>query len=122
MVRVVLSRMCRATINSRNGLAFAFRSEQAFREELIALLLAIPLAWLIGVTPARRLELVMVVLLLMVVELLNTAIEKLADRLTTDHDPQIGRVKDMGSAAVAVMLLIAGIFWLFAIAERIGLI
>jgi diacylglycerol kinase (ATP) len=122
MVRVVLSRMCRATINSRNGLAFAFRSEQAFREELIALLLAIPLAWLIGVTPARRLELVMVVLLLMVVELLNTAIEKLADRLTTDHDPQIGRVKDMGSAAVAVMLLIAGAFWLFAIAERIGLI
>ncbi|MBB5050452.1 diacylglycerol kinase (ATP) [Afipia massiliensis] len=122
MVRVVLSRMCRATINSRNGLAFAFRSEQAFREELIALLLAIPLAWLIGVTPVRRLELVMVVLLLMVVELLNTAIEKLADRLTTDHDPQIGRVKDMGSAAVAVMLLIAGAFWLFAIAERIGLI
>lgn len=122
MVRVVLSRMCRATINSRNGLAFAFRSEQAFREELIALLLAIPLAWLIGVTPVRRLELVTVVLLLMVVELLNTAIEKLADRLTTDHDPQIGRVKDMGSAAVAVMLLIAGAFWLFAIAERIGLI
>ena len=122
MVRVVLSRMCRATINSRNGLAFALRSEQAFREELIALLLAIPLAWLIGVTPVRRLELVMVVLLLMVVELLNTAIEQLADRLTTDHDPQIGRVKDMGSAAVAVMLLIAGAFWLFAIAERIGLI
>ena len=122
MVRVVLSRMWRATINSRNGLAFAFRSEQAFREELIAFLLAIPLAWLIGVTPVRRLELVMVVLLLMVVELLNTAIEKLADRLTTDHDPQIGQVKDIGSAAVAVMLLIAGAFWLFAIAERIGLI
>jgi diacylglycerol kinase (ATP) len=122
MVRVVLSRMWRATINSRNGLAFAFRSEQAFREELIALLIAIPLAWLIGVTPVRRLELVMVVLLLMVVELLNTAIEKLADRLTTDHDLQIGRVKDMGSAAVGVTLLIAGAFWLFAIAERMGLI
>jgi diacylglycerol kinase (ATP) len=122
MVRVVLSRMWRATINSRNGLAFAFRSEQAFREELVALLLALPLAWLIGVTPVRRLELIMVVLLLIVVELLNTAIEKLADRLTTDHDAQIGRVKDMGSAAVGVMLLIAGAFWLFAIAERIGLI
>ncbi len=122
MVRVVLSRMWRATINSRNGLAFAFRSEQAFREELVALLIAIPLAWLIGVTPVRRLELVMVVLLLMVVELLNTAIEKLADRLTTDHDLQIGRVKDMGSAAVGVTLLIAGAFWLFAIVERMGLI
>ena len=45
---------------------------------------------------------------MLVVELLNTAIEKLADRLTTDHDPQIGRVKDMGSAAVGVALLMAG--------------
>ncbi|HEX7790914.1 MAG TPA: diacylglycerol kinase [Afipia sp.] len=117
-----MSRMWRATINSRNGLAFAFRSEQAFREEFVALILALPLAWLVGATPARRLELIFVVLLLMVVELLNTAIEKLSDRLTTDHDPQIGRVKDMGSAAVGVTLLIAGATWLFAIAERIGLI
>jgi diacylglycerol kinase (ATP) len=54
--------------------------------------------------------------------LLNTAIEKLADRLTTDHDPQIGRVKDMGSAAVGVTLVAAGLFWLFSIAERMGAI
>lgn len=103
-------------------MTFAFRSEQAFREELAALILALPLALLIGTTPARRLEMIAVVLLLLVVELLNTAIEKLADRLTVDHDPQIGRVKDMGSAAVGVALLIAGLTWLFAIAERIGLI
>ena len=57
---------------------------------------------------------------MLVVELLNTAIEKLADRLTTDHDPQIGRVKDMGSAAVGVALLMAGFFWIFALAERMG--
>ena len=107
-------RFWRATINTRNGLAFAIRSEAAIREELVALALALPLAWLIGVTPMRRVELV--------VELLNTAIEKLADRLTTDHDPQIGRVKDMGSAAVGVALVMAGLFWLFAIAERIGVI
>jgi diacylglycerol kinase (ATP) len=62
------------------------------------------------------------VVLVLVVELLNTAIEKLADRLTTNHDPQIGRVKDMGSAAVGVSLVMAGLFWLFAIAERIGII
>jgi diacylglycerol kinase (ATP) len=58
----------------------------------------------------------------LVIELLNTAIEKLSDRLTTDHDPQIGRVKDMGSAAVGVALVMAGLFWLFALAERIGVI
>jgi diacylglycerol kinase (ATP) len=55
----------------------------------------------------------------MVVELLNTAIEKLADRITLEHDPIIGRVKDMGSAAVGLTLLIAGAVWLLAIWERV---
>ena len=111
-------RLWRATINSRNGLIFAARSEQAIREELIALVIAIPLAWLVGTTVMRCVELFGAVVLVLVVELLNTAIEKLSDRLTTDHDPQIGRVKDMGSAAVGIMLLMSALFWLFAIAER----
>ena len=103
-------------------MAFALRSEQAIREEVVALMLAIPLSFLVGATMMRRLELVAVVQLLLIVELLNTAIEKLADRLTTEHDLQIGRVKDMGSAAVGVALIMAGLFWLFAIAERMGAI
>lgn len=113
-------RAWRATVNSWNGLAFAVRSEQAIREELIALILSVPLAWLIGTTPARRVEMVAAVLLVLVVELLNTAIEKLADRLTTERDQQIGRVKDMGSAAVGVTLIIAGMVWLLALAECLG--
>jgi len=117
-----LLRLWRATINSRNGLIFAIRSEQAVREELFVLLLAVPLACVVGETVMRRVELVAAVALVLVVELLNTAIEKLADRLTMDHDPQIGQVKDMGSAAVGVALLMAGAFWLFAIAERMGVI
>ena len=117
-----MQRFWRATVNSRNGLIFAARSEQAIREELVALVLALPAAWLIGATAMRRVELVCAVALVLVVELLNTAIEKLADRLTLDHDPQIGRVKDMGSAAVGVTLIMAGLFWLFALAERIGAI
>ena len=115
-------RFWRATINSRNGLAFAVRSEQAIREEVAALVVALPLAWLIGKTTMRSVELVAAVMLVLAIELLNTAIEKLADRLTTAHDPQIGRVKDLGSAAVGVALIMAGLFWLFAIAERIGAI
>jgi diacylglycerol kinase (ATP) len=117
-----LLRFWRATVNTRNGLAFAIRSEQAVREELAALALALPLAWLVGATAMRRVELIAVVVLVLVVELLNTAIEKLADRLTTELDPQIGRVKDVGSAAVGVALLMAGLFWLFALAERIGVL
>ena len=85
-------------------------------------MLAIPFAWLVGATMMRRVELVCAVALVLVVELLNTAIEKLADRLTTEHDLQIGRVKDMGSAAVGIALIIAGLAWLLALAERVGLI
>ena len=113
-------RLWRATINSRNGLIFAARSEEAIRQELIALAIAVPLAWLVGATAMRRVELFGAVVLVLVVELLNTAIEKLSDRLTMDHDPQIGRVKDMGSAAVGIMVLMSALFWLFAIAERMG--
>ena len=90
--------------------------------ELAALALSLPAAWLVGETMMRRFELVAAVAFVLVVELLNTAVEKLADRLTTDHDPQIGRVKDMGSAAVGVALVMAGLFWLFALAERMGAI
>jgi len=117
-----LLRLWKAAINSRNGLVFAVRSEQAVREELVVLVLALPLAWLIGATTMRRVELVCAVMLILVVELLNTAIEKLADRLTTNRDQQIKHVKDMGSAAVGLTLVMAGLFWLFAIAERMGVI
>ena len=115
-----MRRFWRATLNSRNGLAFAIRSEQAIREELIALGLALPLAWLVGATAMRRVELIAMVALVLVVELLNTAVEKLADRVSTARDSQIGHVKDMGSAAVGVALLMAALFWLFALAERLG--
>jgi diacylglycerol kinase (ATP) len=117
-----LLRLWKATINSRNGLAFAIRSEQAVREEIFALLLSLPLAWLIGATTRRAIELVCAVAFVLVVELLNTSVEKLADRLTLERDKQIGQVKDMGSAAVGVALAMAGAFWVFAIVERLGLI
>jgi diacylglycerol kinase (ATP) len=117
-----LLRLWRATINTRNGLAFAIRSEQAVREELVILAISIPLAWLIGATTMRCVELVAVVVFVLVVELLNTAIEKLSDRLTLEHDLQIGQVKDMGSAAVGVSLVMAGLFWIFALVERMGVL
>ena len=114
-------RLYRAAINTWNGLRFATASEQAIREELVLLVLSIPVSLFIGVTLERRLQLVIVILLMLAVELLNTAVEKLADRLTMEHDPQIGRVKDMGSAAVAVAAVIAGLVWLFALIERLSL-
>lgn len=120
--RTPMERLLRATINSWRGLIAATRSEEAFRLELIALVLAIPVAFLLAEQAWKRLALIAVVAFVLVVELLNTAIEKLADRVNLDIDPQIGRVKDMGSAAVGLALLIAAMAWLLALAERIGLI
>jgi diacylglycerol kinase (ATP) len=115
-------RLLRASINTWHGLIAAARSEASFRQELAALLLALPLAFLIAETAWKRLVLIGVVLLLLLVELLNTAIEKLADRISRDSDPEIARVKDMGSAAVGVTIVIAGLCWLLALAERFGLL
>ena len=120
--RTPMERLLRATINSWRGLLAAARSEEAFRLELIALILAIPVAFLLAEQAWKRLALIAVVAFVLVVELLNTAIEKLADRVNLAIDPQIGRVKDMGSAAVGLALLIAAMAWLLALAERIGLI
>jgi diacylglycerol kinase (ATP) len=117
-----MERLLRATINTWHGLLAAARSEEAFRQELIALVLAVPLAFLLSDEGWKRLALIGVVVFVLVVELLNTAIEKLADRVNLAIDPQIGRVKDMGSAAVGLAVLIAGITWLLALAERLGLI
>jgi diacylglycerol kinase (ATP) len=116
-----MNRLLRATINSWNGLKAAIRTEAAFRQEVAVLLVSIPLAYLIGETAWTRLALVGVVVLLMVVELLNTAIEKLADRVSREFDFQIGTVKDIGSAAVGLSLLLVGAVWLVALAQRLGL-
>ena len=115
-------RMWRATVNSWRGLIAAVKSEAAFREELAVLLLSIPVSFWITPSAWKRLALIGVILLLLMVELLNTAIEKLCDHVTAAQHPDIGRIKDMGSASVGVALAIAGFTWLLAIAEWLGLI
>jgi diacylglycerol kinase (ATP) len=115
-----MQRMWRATLNTMNGLRAAASSEAAFRQELIALAIAAPLALIIATTNWSALAMIGVVVAVMIVELLNTAIEKLADRVTLEHDPIIGKVKDMGSAAVGLTLLLAGAVWLVAIWERLS--
>jgi diacylglycerol kinase (ATP) len=115
-----MDRWLRATMNTWQGFRAAARSEAAFREELVALGLAVPLAFVLSGEAWKRVILIGVVVLLLIVELLNTAIEKLSDRVTMAIDPQIGRVKDMGSAAVGLALLLAAAVWLLALAERIG--
>ena len=115
-------RLLKASRNSWNGLIACARSEEAFRQELIALAIAVPLAFIVATDAWRRVALIGVIVLLMIVELLNTAIEKLSDHVTPHHHDAIGRIKDMASAAVGLSLLLAGVVWLIALAERFGLL
>jgi len=115
-------RIWRAMLNSWAGLVAAAKSEQAFREEIVALVLSVPLAFLIASEAWKRLMLIGVILLLMAIELLNTAIEKLSDHVTPAQNPDIGRIKDIASAAVGVGLAIAGFTWLLAVGQWLGLI
>lgn len=117
-----MDRWLRATANSWNGLVAATRSEAAFRQELVALALAVPLAFVVAPDTWKRLALIAAILFLVVVELLNTAIEKLADHVTPAPDPGIGRIKDMSSAAVGVALLLAAAVWMVAIGERLAIL
>jgi len=114
-----VERIWRATINSWNGLVAVTRSEAAFRQELGLLAIGIPLAFFLTSDITKRFALIGVIVLILIVELLNTAIEKLSDRVTKKNDPAIKRVKDMGSAAVGLSLLAAGAVWIWVVIERI---
>ena len=106
-------------MNSWNGLVAVTRSEAAFRQELGLLAIGIPLAFFLTSDITKRFALIGVIVLVLIVELLNTAIEKLSDRVTRKNDAAIKRVKDMGSAAVGLSLLAAGAVWIWVIIERI---
>jgi diacylglycerol kinase (ATP) len=113
-----VKRLWQATLNSWNGLVAAAQSEQAFREELVVLAIGGPLAFFLTADTGKRLALIGTLVVILIVELLNTAIEKLSDRVSRDHDPALKRVKDMGSAAILLSLLLAGMVWLWIAVER----
>lgn len=117
-----LERLHGATLNTFRGLAHALRSEAALREECVALAIALPLGALIAPSVAWYVAMTGVLLLVLAVELLNTAVEKLADHVTPEWNRDIGIVKDIGSAAVFCVLLLAGLVWSAALAVRIGLV
>jgi diacylglycerol kinase (ATP) len=106
-----MERIIAAFFNSLRGLRWAFRHEAALRQELIGLLVALPVALVIAEDVAGFIALVGVLLAVVAVELLNTAIEKLADHITPEQHPQIGVVKDLGSAAVFAMLALTALVW-----------
>lgn len=113
-----LSRIWRALGYSRAGFTAAFRHEAAFRQELALGLPMILLAWWLAPTPLQALALVAVVTLVWIAELLNSAIEALADSVSGELHPLLGRAKDLGSAAVMLSLALAGLTWAVVLGLR----
>src|SRR5688572_8226060 len=106
-----LVRIWHAFFNSCAGLTDAWRHESAFRQEIMLAAVLIPVAWLVPVTRGERALLVATVLLVMIVELLNTGVEVAIDRISFEHHSLSKRAKDIGSAAVLVALLLLALVW-----------
>lgn len=106
-----LTRIIKAAGYSRQGFIAAWQNEAAFRQETLAAVLAIILAVWLDVGAIARILLVGSVILVMIVELLNSAIEALVDRVGTEHHVLSGRAKDIGSAAVTLAIILALFVW-----------
>jgi diacylglycerol kinase (ATP) len=113
-----MGRMLRAFGSSAKGLAGAFREEEAFRQELLFACVALPLGLWLGHSGVERALLVAPVLLILIVELLNSAIEATVDRIGLERHELAGLAKDIGSAAVLLSIILLGVVWLLVLAGR----
>ncbi|MCK9294355.1 MAG: diacylglycerol kinase [Desulfobulbaceae bacterium] len=107
-----LRRLIRAGKSSLAGFTAAFKHEEAFRQELLLAVVLLPLGLLLGETGVEKALLAGSLLLVMIVELLNSAVEAVVDRVGLELHPLSGRAKDMGSAAVFLVIVYAVVVWL----------
>ncbi len=117
-----MQRIINALQNSWNGLVYVTRHEAAFREEMLMFFVSVPVAALLADSVFEFVALTGSVILLMVVELLNTGIEAVCDALSHKYMDEIKVAKDCGSAAVLLSIVLAGSIWIFAILDKVGLI
>jgi len=110
-----ITRIIKATRYSWQGLCAAWRHEEAFRQESWLCLLLIPLGLYLGNGGVEKALLVASVLLLPLVEIINSALEALVDRVGEEPHELSGRAKDMGSAAVALAILLMTCVWLLVL-------
>lgn len=106
-----VARLIAATEFSWAGMRAAWRYEAAFRQELVLMLVLAPVALWVGHTPLQRVALIVSCLLVLIVELLNSAIEAVVDRIGHDLHQLSGQAKDMGSAAVLLSIAVCVAVW-----------
>ncbi|EKN6326411.1 diacylglycerol kinase [Yersinia enterocolitica] len=115
-----LTRIYKAAGYSVKGLTAAWKNEAAFRQEAVAAILAIILAFWLDVDATARILLVASVVLVIIVEVINSAIEAVVDRIGSELHELSGRAKDMGSAAVFLAILLALFIWVTVIWQHVG--
>jgi diacylglycerol kinase (ATP) len=114
---LVIKNRYQALINSIAGLKHAILKEETFRQEFILFLVAVPLAFLLTLDPWRLTALLGSLILMMCVELLNTAIEALCDLVSPEYNDYVKIAKDCGLAAVLMTMVIAAAVWLIVLYE-----
>ena len=117
-----MKRLYEATKNSLRGLGYGLLSEPALREETILLVAGLVLGVFVAPSVAWYVGMIAALLVLLAVEFLNTAVEKLADYITREQHVEIRRIKDFGSAAVFCSLCLVALVWFAALAVRCGVL
>ena len=113
-----LTRLINALGYSRDGLAAAWKNEAAFREEVLLAAIAIPLAIVLGKTGIERALLIGAILLILIVEILNSGLEAVVDKASPEKHELAKRAKDMGSAAVLLSLVLCSAVWAAALYQK----
>lgn len=106
-----VARLLAACRNTWDGLSWAWRSEAAFRQEVVVIAIATVVALALPLSAFQKLALIGVLVLVLIVEIVNSAIEAIVDRISLERHPLSKVAKDMGSAAVALTLLLALATW-----------
>ncbi|WP_145555901.1 diacylglycerol kinase [Yersinia canariae] len=115
-----LTRVYKAAGYSVKGLVAAWRNEAAFRQESVAAILAIILAFWLDVDAIARILLIASVVLVIIIEVINSAIEAVVDRIGSEFHELSGRAKDMGSAAVFLAIMLALFIWITVLWQHVG--
>lgn len=113
-------RIAAALRNSVNGFRDAWQQEEAFRLEIVLLALSVPGAFWLGQSPFHAALLIVSVLLVAVVEVLNTAVEAAIDRIGPERHELARMAKDLGSLAVLMSAFVPGLLWLAALYEKLS--
>ena len=117
MPNVGLKRIYNAFFNSMSGLDATWRHEEAFRQEIFITIILVPTALILCDSLVHTVLLIFSVFLVLIVELLNTCVEAVVDRISTEHHELSKRAKDIGSAAVFVSLILLIIVWSLTILD-----